>query len=51
LLENIESGQLNNKEKRVDPSRPEYKSPIDRNTYNYGYMESDEMEAGTPNVW
>lgn len=49
LIENIEDGNLNkeNKVKSVNPSRPEYKSPMNRQPY----MEIDEMEAGTPNVW
>lgn len=28
--------------------RQSYVSPKDRSTYNYGYMETDEMLAGTP---
>lgn len=31
--------------------RRQYISPTDRSTYNYGYMEIDEMTAGNPNVW
>ena len=34
---------------KVRSSR-EYISPDDRSSYNYGYMEIDEMLAGTPNV-
>lgn len=54
LVEDIKDGKsdnIENKSKEVNPSRPGYKSPLDRGTYNYGYMESDEFEAGTPNVW
>lgn len=31
--------------------RPHYVSPRDRSTYNSGYMQVDEMTAGTPNIW
>ena len=30
--------------------RQKYVSPKDRGSYNYGYMQSDEMSAGTPFV-
>lgn len=31
--------------------RPNYRSPSERSSYNYGYMEIDEIGAGTPTVW
>lgn len=38
-------------EKEVDGARREYKSPKERDSYNYGYMTVSEMGSGTPNVW
>ena len=32
-------------------SRRQYLSPIDRSTYNYGFMNINEIGAGTPNIW
>ena len=31
--------------------RQQYLSPLDRDTYNYGYMEIKEMPASDPNNW
>lgn len=31
--------------------RPNYHSPNERSGYNYGYMEIDEIGAGTPTIW
>lgn len=54
LIKQIENGEYSNLRSKIQnlaPSRQEYKSPLDRSSYNYGYMESKEMEAGTPNIW
>lgn len=32
-------------------SRKQYLSPLDRSSYNYGYMNINEMGAGTPTIW
>ena len=32
-------------EEKLNPSRPEDKSPKERDNYNYGYMESSEFGA------
>lgn len=29
----------------------QYQSPLDRSSYNYGYMTTSEIGAGSPNVW
>jgi hypothetical protein len=56
LIKAIEEGKLDttrfpitNLSKLTGPHK-EYISPRDRSTYNYGYMETSEMLAGTPNV-
>lgn len=41
---------LNNLYDNTTP-RKQYLGPRDRDTYNYGYMELDEMGAGSPDVW
>lgn len=32
-------------------ARHQYFAPLDRSSYNYGYMEIDELLAGSPNIW
>lgn len=32
-------------------ARRQYYSPSERSSYNYGYMEIDEMPAGSPNIF
>jgi len=57
LLEAIESGKLDSNKETLGllfnqkVPRQQYVSPGDRSTYNSGYMQIDEMLAGTPNVW
>ena len=65
LIKMIESGQFNNIEEATESLFPlnsnrterfvprgEYKSPRDRDTYNYGYTEIDEMTGlHSPNSW
>jgi hypothetical protein len=49
LVSNINNGEFSNMS--YNPKQDEkYKSPAERSNYNYGYMTSSEMEAGTPNV-
>jgi hypothetical protein len=56
FLKMILSGAVNSKrfpvQRVFEPNSPrrEYISPDDRSTYNYGYMETDEMFAGTPYI-
>lgn len=56
LLRKIQRGEIDSSKVPLDElyqmhtgSRKEYQSPADRSQYNYGYMEIDEMMAGTPN--
>lgn len=57
LLQQILEGKFDNTPVLLDnlynnnPPRRQYLSPRDRDTYNYGYMELDEIGAGTPNVF
>jgi len=57
LIQQISKGKFDNTPVLLDklysnkPPREQYISPRDRSTYNYGYMELDEMGAGTPNTW
>jgi len=67
LISKILSGEINSSEVRLDDlfklytserdmyqmggPRQMYVSPVDRSSYNYGYMQSGEMAAGTPAVW
>jgi len=58
LIKEIESGKFLSERVTPDSTYPlhtsqrrEYQNPRDRDTYNYGYMDIKEMEAGTPNVW
>lgn len=38
-------------EKNPNSARREYISPKDRDSYNYGYMNINEIGSGTPNSW
>jgi hypothetical protein len=56
LIKNVEEGKFEEKsvgsERKSNIPRGEYESPIDRDTYNYGYTEIDEMTGlHSPNVW
>ena len=58
LIRDVVSGKFKNETSQVSPlqnehggGRVSYHSPQDRSSYNYGYMEVDEMGAGTPNIW
>lgn len=58
LLKAIKDGDIDSKKVPVDElfnnkiaPRQQYISPDDRSSYNYQYMELDEMLAGTPNIW
>lgn len=58
LIDNILEGKVDTK---IQPDhelfstqgqpRPEYSSPEERSGYNYGYMNINEMGAGTPTIW
>ena len=56
LINLILGGQINSAKKPMSrlfnqkAPRFEYTSPSERSQYNYGYMEADEMMAGTPFV-
>lgn len=58
LIEDIENLKfdntpisMNDKYPIWEGSRKEYQSPLDRSSYNYGYMLSSELGAGQPNEW
>jgi len=57
LLKDILKGDFDNTPELLDklynnnPPRRQYMSPRERDSYNYGYKEIDEMGASTPNVW
>jgi hypothetical protein len=38
-------------ETKTNGARRKYVSPKDRDSYNYGYMNINEMGSGTPNSW
>lgn len=56
IIQAIMAGKINSKKSPQEPifngngTRQIYISPKDRATHNYGYMEADEMMAGTPFV-
>ncbi len=62
LLDKINSGQIDSRQVPIDELYSlwdtektqitrKHISPQDRSSYNYGYMEADEMQAGNPNIW
>ena len=65
IIKQIEQGKFNNVQESVESVYPlyssrterfvprgEYKSPADRDTFNYGYTEIDELTGlHSPNVW
>ena len=67
LIDSVLSGKINSEQEPINnlfekdtparemspqaAPRPHYVSPKDRSTYNSGYMQVDEMTAGTPNIW
>jgi hypothetical protein len=53
ILRYILLNKLLNKKINIsnNSARPEYMSPADRSSYNYGYMTSAEIGAGEPNIW
>lgn len=57
LLRQVLNGDFDNTPVLLDkmytntPPREQYSSPRDRDTYNYGYMNINEIGADTPNVW
>jgi hypothetical protein len=56
ILEGILSGKMDSSKTPLarifnqNLPRQQYVSPKDRSTFNYGYMDSSEMQAGTPFV-
>lgn len=54
LLEIIEAGKFDSSPPQnldnISP-RHEYISPFERSSYNYGYMNINEIGAGTPNTY
>jgi hypothetical protein len=54
LIKRVEEGKFEEAavEGQSNIPRGEYESPRDRDTYNYGYTEIDEMTGlHSPNVW
>lgn len=52
-LINLNKLRFQNKEDIVNNNvpRPKYISPADRSSYNYGFMNINEIGAGTPTIW